>query len=231
MNLFSKLKEMFKKKSSEQKEEPKIEGIKNEVVQEESDFSLLLENLKIDKDNLALDRLLSIGETINAYSRGLIKNISVYKESKADPSMMQEMQHSISGKVRLITVNALELKNLVGNLEDHYYSPILNGLTQIEEKKSKKEIKEIFEENKKDMESMKRLDSELTKIIGYDELFNHNKNPKFKDEIDKEIEKRLFHNDLNNLIKTIVELITNRANSLVVKIEREDIHAKVRKLL
>src|SRR3989344_837766 len=163
----------------------------------------ILDSVKIDKENLALDRIENEGETVYNYAKSVIKDLSKYDNLKNKKDQVKEALNAIKGKFKHINIHSLELKNLLANLEDHYYV-------------------EVIDDVENDLELVKQLDSQLTKVIAYNDLFNPEKNKDYESAIEREAEKRLIHGDLNDLIDRILITVVNKSIGIKNKIERNN---------
>ena len=249
MALFDKFKDLFKKKDvpleqvnqvtrtsslrSQHQESLVSDGLEEHqpvltLRSNNTEASNILNTLKLNFKALALDRLESEADAINSYLKGLIKDLTIYQTVKPDKIKVEEAISSISGKIKLITIHGLELKNLLAGLEDHYYSPLIDALKKVYLHVSREEIRVLIETLDQELALVKDLDSQVTRVIGYNDLFNPDKNPKYKEEIEKEALKRVVHGDLNDLIDKILIRLIDKSLSLKLKIEKSNYLAQVK---
>lgn len=216
-----------------EKEETLIEEKKSEFDQsvEKSELFDVLNSVNIDITYLALDRIENEADTVANYVKGLIKDLGTYNDFKDDKQKMEVAVRGIGGKIKQIAIHGLELKNLLANLEDHYYEPAIETLKKVNEKVNKEEIAKLIENTENDLKLAQELDSQITKVVGYDGLFNPDKNSKYKEEIDKEAIKRIVHGDLQALLDKLLNLIVNRSLGIKSKIEKENPLEKAKKFL
>ena len=157
--------------------------------------------------------------------KGLLKDIEFYQDQKED-HLKEEIANSISTKIKHIIVHGLELKNLLGIIEDQYYNYLIENLEKIS-----KDLSEILEKLKNDRKLIQDTETELGKLVVYDYKLNSERNVNFKEEINEAIKSSTLKEDINNLINNIYEVITNKELSLRSKIEKQDILEDVKKLL
>ncbi|MBI2148445.1 hypothetical protein HYU23_02100 [Candidatus Woesearchaeota archaeon] len=207
--------------ASEQKEHVQEEKIEVPSYNKEELIGIL-DSYKIDNKDFALEKIQSEAETIHTYVKGLVKDLNSYQDFKNEKEKIEHVIKSIGSKIKLITNHGLELKNLIANLENHYYEPLIDNIRKVNEKAKKEEIKNLISDLEHDKNLMKTLDTQITKVVGYNELFNPDKNPKFKEDIEKEATKRVVHGDLNDLLNRILEAVTDRVISAKSKIEKID---------
>ena len=239
MGLLNKLKNLFKKKEfpvksvsevpTEEVSETREESVQEAEVKEEksiltqeerNEIFEILNSVNINIENLALDKIQSESEAISSYVKGLIKDLSTHQDFKDEKEKREQAINSIGKKIKLINQHGLELKNLLANLEDHYYVPVISSIKKVKEKIKNENLQKLINDLEYDLGLVALLDSHVTKVIGYDELFNPYKNPKFKDEIEKEAEKRVINGDLNDLLSKILTAVTDRSISVKSKIEK-----------
>ncbi|HLC58756.1 MAG TPA: hypothetical protein VJI68_02750 [Candidatus Nanoarchaeia archaeon] len=182
----------------------------------------ILDSVKIDKENLALDRIENEGETVYNYAKSVIKDLSKYDNLKNKKDQVKEALNAIKGKFKHINIHSLELKNLLANLEDHYYVVVIDILKKVNDKVNNDEISKVIDDVENDLELVKQLDSQLTKVIAYNDLFNPEKNKDYESAIEREAEKRLIHGDLNDLIDRILITVVNKSIGIKNKIERNN---------
>ncbi len=182
----------------------------------------ILDSIKIDIDSLALEKIQSEAETLNSYAKMLIKDISNYQDFKDEKDKVEAAIKGIAGKIKVINNHGLELKNLLANLENHYYSILIKGFKKLYEKTENDDVQKVINDIEKDLQIIKNLDTKITKVIGYNELFNPEKNPEYKKEIEKEAVKRIIHGDLNELISNMLFGVIHTSLSAKSKIEKFD---------
>lgn len=249
MGLFNKIKSLFEEKKVSVDQVNQVLGVETPIQEEKPEVSeeqkeefeeiklekqelfQLLDSVKINPDSLALDRIESESETLSSYCKGLIKDLGNYHDFKNEKEKQELAIKSISGKIKVINNHGLELKNLLATLEDHYYTPIIEVLKRVYEKSEKDELKKLIESLEKDLNLVKELDSQITKVISYHELFSQEKNPKYKEEIEKEVIKRIIHEDLNDLLSKILMTIVDKSISIKVKIQRTNPLQKAKRLI
>ena len=180
----------------------------------------ILDSVKINNNDFALEKIQGEAETISSYVKGLIKDLVLHQDFKNEKDKQEQIINSIGKKIKLINNHGMELKNLLANLEDHYYNPLINTLKKVNEKAKKDEIKKLVDNLELDLNLVKILDTNITKVIGYNELFNPEKNPDHKDEIEREAVKRVVHGDLNELLNKILTAIVDRSIGIKAKIEK-----------
>ena len=207
---------------NEEESKTKVEEQEKLTVYNKEEVLEILDSIDLDKEKLALDKIQSEAETINSYTKLLIKDLSLHQDYFNEKDKLDQVIKGISGKIKVITNHGLELKNLLGNLEGHYYDNLLEGLKKVYEKTKNEQIEKLILDLEKDLELIKTLDTQLTKVIGYNELFNPEKNPKYKEAIEKEATKRIVHGDLNDLLTRILNAVTNRSIGAKSKIEKFD---------
>lgn len=231
MVFWDKVKKLFRREQVSVEDIKKLTGEASEEKEETSvvehttnntELSELLNSISINLEYLALDRLQSESETISSYVKALLKDLSAYQDFKNEKNKVEDAIRGIGGKIRVIAVHCLELKNLLGNLEEHYYNPILDVLKKVNEKLNKEEMTKLISKIEADLDLVKELDAQITRIGGYDALFNSAKNPQYKDEIEKEVTKRMIHGELNGLLDTILVATTDRYLGLKNKIEKSN---------
>src|SRR3989344_3212478 len=81
----------------------------------------LLNSFSINIDNLALGRIQTESEAMNHYVRGIIKDLHMYANTKDQKEKLEHTMKAISSKIKFVSIHGLELKNMLGNLENHYY--------------------------------------------------------------------------------------------------------------
>lgn len=190
----------------------------------QGDSSLLLELSQVDVDYsaLALGRLESEAETISNYVKALIKDLHKYEELNDKKDKISLVISSISGKIKVINSHSLELKNLLVTLEDHYYSVVIDALEKINKKANSDDIDNIINSLKEDLRLIKQLDTHLIKVMAYHDLLNVEKNSSYKEEIAKQVENRILHGDLNELLDKLLIAVVNKSLSIKNKIERNN---------
>ncbi len=225
MNILEKVKKLFKKKEvienneeAKDKPSPEIEIKENKL--DNAEILQILDSVKIDKNELALDRIESEAETISSYTKTLIKDLGTYQDFKEEKDKVEAAIRGISGKIKVVAIHCLELKNLLVSLEDHYYNPLIEAFKKVNEKAYKPEVDKLIQDLEIYSNLIKELGNDLTKVGGYDQLFNPEKNPHFRDEIEKEIAKRIVHGDLNDLLNKILTTISSKTLGIKVKIDK-----------
>lgn len=243
MGLLDKLKNLFKKKENtlvktvsvppteqvsetpEQEIKP-AEEIKAPIeetqltLEEKQEFLELLNSVNINLEDLALDKMQSESEAINSYVKGLLKDLSNHQDFKKEKEKQEQAINSIGKKIKMINQHGLELKNLLANLEDHYYVVVLDTIKKVNDKAKNEQIQKLIDDLEHDLGLVALLDSHITKVIGYNELFNPENNQKFKEDIEKEAAQRVIHGDLNELLSKILTAVTDRTISIKSKIEK-----------
>ena len=227
MKLFENLSKIFKKKEVPIEKVNDVVGDNKEdlILKEKSDRDELLgilNSVDIDMNKLALDRIESEADTIASYVKSMTKNIGTYQDFKDDKDKIEEAIKGIGGKIKVITTHSMELKNLLAALEDHYYSPILDALKKLNDKANKDEISKLIVDVEKELRLVQELDTQITKIVGYNEFFNPEKNPNYREEVEKEASKRIINGDLNELLDKILITVVNRSLGLRAKIEKNN---------
>ncbi len=208
---------------SEKKEIPETLADQNlDTALETSELLDILNIASVDKASLGLDKISSEAETISNYCKGLIKDLGNYQDLKDEKDKIEPVIKAIGGKIKVINNHSLELKNLLANLEDHYYNILIEALAKVNEKVKKDGIDMIINDLKKDLELVKKLDAQLTNVIGYNDLFNIDKNPEYKSEIEKEAMKRVIHGDLNRLLDGLLNIVVDRSLGIKAKIDRSN---------
>ena len=210
---------------NEEVETPEILSIEDQDLDttlERSESLTTLNAAVVDKKDLGLDKIFSEAETISSYCKALIKDLGNYQDLKNDKDKIESVIKAIGGKIKVINNHGLELKNLLATLEDRYYQPSIKALTKVNEKLKKDGVELIINDLKKDLELVKKLDTELTKVIGYNDLFNPDKNVEYKLEIEKETMKRMVHGDLNQLLDVLLNTVIDRSLGIKAKIERSN---------
>src|SRR3989344_5936834 len=234
MSFLNKIKSWFVKEEPTEEEKKNLEENQEEFSAtklENQELLQILDSAKIDINDLALDKIESEAETISSYCKGLIKDLSLHQDYKNEKEKLENVIKAIGGKIKVINNHGLELKNLLANLEDHYYNPIIDVLKQIGEKSKKEDIQKLVWVVEGDLNLVKELDTYLTKVIGYNDLFNPDKNPQYKEEIEKEAMKRAIHGDLNNLINHILNTVVNKSLGIKAKIQKESPLDKAKELI
>ncbi len=233
MKFLDKIKKAFERKDSISKEEvKKVLGNDTKLSEEtpeqnadikeavaKSELLEILSSAKPDHDSLALDKIQGEAETIANYIRALLKDLDQLQPEAKEKKHLESALDVIGKKIKMIARHSLALKNLLAILEDHYYSPIIGALSKVNKKVNKKEIQELIERVEKQRQSTAAMDSSLTRLIGYDEIFNPERNPEYRIEIEKEAKKRLLHGHLNELLDSILILTTDKALSIKSQIE------------
>ncbi len=227
MKFLDKVKSLFKKKKHHKKheeektEEPKKEDEFQQAI-ERSELYDILNSVKINNEDLALDRIESEADTITNYVKGLIKNLSNYNDFKNDKDRIEESVRGIAGKIKQVAIHGLELKNLLANLEDHYYKLVIETLKKANEKAKNEDLDNLIKTLEEDLRLVQDLDAQLTKVAGYDGLFNPDKNTGYKEEIEKEAAKRIVHGDLNDLLDRLLNTVVNKSIGVKNKIENSN---------
>ena len=181
MSFLNKIKSWFVKEEPTEEEKKNLEENQEEFSAtklENQELLQILDSAKIDINDLALDKIESEAETISSYCKGLIKDLSLHQDYKNEKEKLENVIKAIGGKIKVINNHGLELKNLLANLEDHYYVPIIGILKKLNEKANKDEIQKLIDKLDKDLQLVKELDITLTKVVGYNDLFNPDKNTK-----------------------------------------------------
>ncbi len=179
-----------------------------------------LDSIKIDKEALALHKVLSEAETINSYLKSVIKEISFYENNIHDKEKRTLAANGISAKMKHVVIHGFELKNLLGIIEEQYYDILINSL------KDKPELSNTTDELENDKAKVIDLESELAKLVIYDSKLNSEKNPEYLNAVDEEVKNRNLLNDINNLISKLLAVVIDRNNSLIAKINIEGIQEK-----
>lgn len=230
MKILDKITKLFRKEKVSVEDVKKVTGETSEEKKEEitafnnavdrSELLDVLNSVSVDLDYLAIDRIQSESETIGSYVKALIKDMAAYQDLKEDNNKIEEAVRGIGGKIRVIAVHSLELKNLLANLEEHYFNPLLEALRKVNEKLNNEGMAKLILSVENDLNLVKALDTQITRVAGYDSLFNSAKNPDYKAEIEKEVSKRIIHGELNELLDTILVAVTDRSLSVKARIER-----------
>ena len=215
----------------EQNQSEEIQKLETEITTNKEKLLEILNAIKINMDDLALDKMQGEAETISSYVKGLIKDLSSHQDFLNEKDRLEQIIKSIGGKIKVITNHSLELKNLLASLEDHYHTPIIQVLKNVNEESNKEEIQKLITDLENDLNLVKTLETDLTKVIGYNELFNPDKNPQYKDDIEKEAKKRIVHGDLNKLIGGLLNVIIDRSLSVKTKIEKINPIESAKKLI
>ncbi len=185
--------------------ETKIEMPKIDLTVDEM---ALLGNIKIDLEDLALKKLESESETVNTYLKMLMKDISAYQNNKNDKIKQDLNGKSISTKVKKITMHSLEIKNLLSIIETHYFEVLLAPLKKINEKYKNDKLNEFIKPLENNFELIKKIETQLTKIIAYDELLNPEKNKNFNMAIESEVTKGKVHHDISELYSILSQSLS-----------------------
>ncbi len=235
MAFFEKIKELFKTNSeispekvkevlsenapaSKEERTPKTETDLKSAV-EKSELLDILDSVKIDYEYLALGKMQSESETIANYTRNLLQDLDKFQPYPKDKVNIDKIIEAIGRKMKLIARHGLSLKNLLAALEDHYYAPIAEALNKVNGKLNKKEIQDIIDKIEKQRHLITAMDSSLTKVVGYDNLFNPERNPEYRKEIEKEAKQRLIHGHLNELLDNILLTATDKTLNIKSQIE------------
>ncbi|MBS3174381.1 hypothetical protein J4440_00700 [Candidatus Woesearchaeota archaeon] len=222
MGWIDKLKNLFKKK--DEKEEfpchlqpplPKnllIYPSENRIVNGMD--NTILNSIHIDKEVLAFDRIVIETKELNSILKDLMYSINSYENKK-------ELNDEISLKIKNATMHGLELKNLLGILEEQYYNLLINNL-----KKMKKDVKSLIGNLESDKNRFIDLETELAKLVVYDYRLNSERNLNYEHEIKEEIKNNDLRNDIEKLNEMLIII-----PELGEKIEHEDIIEDARILL
>lgn len=229
MGFLDKLKDLLKKKedAGEEKVNEVLEesdGSAKEEKQSEFDNAVdksrlfeILNSANVNFNELALDKIQGEADTIASYVRSLLKDLDVYSDKNRDMAIK-----AIGGKIKHITIHSLELKNLLASLEDRYYVPVIETLKKVNEEAKSKDVSDMIEGLEKDRGLVAALDSSITRVVGYNGLFNPEKNQKYAEEIEKEAKKRLVHGHLSELLDAILAAVTDRVSSVKTRIEKQN---------
>ena len=207
------------------------EEVKEKVKTVEDEIKEKLDSIDLDINGLALDKIRSESETINSYLKGLMQDINRYSNLMEKKEMQKMLIKSITGKIKVITQHSLELKNLLAHVEQRYYDYLLENFKEINNKKENEELKNIIKELENDRELIKSLDTKLTRIIYYDDIFNPDKNKEYEGNIHKEVEKMEIHTNINDLTTNLLNGILDKVNGIINKIQKKDYLGKVREII
>ncbi|MEK6947779.1 MAG: hypothetical protein AABX19_00895 [Nanoarchaeota archaeon] len=208
------------------KKDVKVELPKEEKKEQlpsvDSEINEKLASIDLDIDGLALDKLRSEAEAINSYLKGLMQDINRYSNLMDKKEMQKQIIKSITGKIKVITQHSLELKNLIAHVEQRYYDYLLENFKIINEKKENEELKNLIKELESDKEIIRALDTKLTRIIYYDDIFNPDKNKEYEGNIHKEVEKMEIHTNINDLTTQLLNGVLDKVNGIIAKIQKKD---------
>ncbi|MFA4887554.1 MAG: hypothetical protein WC595_05040 [Candidatus Nanoarchaeia archaeon] len=168
----------------------------------------------IKREDLRLAEIERLTITITTYINNTIKQIGRYLAAKDEKKI--ELEKTVVTLIKTTTISALELKNLLGHLETHYYAPVLAYL-----EKKEKEAAPKKEHLQKDLEKIKDADAHLMKYIGYETLFNPEKNPNASQELKKEAEA-----DLQDNLRTIhdaLNILFDKKEGVLTKIHKHNV--------
>lgn len=230
MGFIDTLRSLFKKDSSVEVNLSEMQQVEQSPKYNQ-DILDKIDTLNIDRTDLALDKIEGEAETINSYLKGLIKDITRYADLMDSKEKQILIVNAISGKIKVITQHSLELKNLIAHLEERYYEQALKQLKDINEKTNREELRNLIEELEREREIVRSLDTKLTRIIAYDELFNPEKNREYEGEIKKEVTKREIHTNINDITSHLLNEVIAKGKSLKPRIEKRDISGRVKRIL
>ncbi|HIH25695.1 hypothetical protein J4476_03250 [Candidatus Woesearchaeota archaeon] len=181
-----------------------------------------LDSIDLDIESLALDKIRSEAEAISSYLKGLMQDINKYSNLMDKKEMQKQIIKSITGKIKVITQHSLELKNLIAHVEQRYHDYLLENFKWVNEKKENEDIKNLIKELEEDKETIKALDTKLTRIIYYDEIFNPDKNKEYEGNIHKEVEKMEIHTNINDLTTHLLNGVLDKVNGIISRIQKKD---------
>jgi len=216
------LKEDFKEPIEVKKEESKINLTVNEIT--------ILGDIKIDKDKLALSKLESETETVNSYLKGLMRDISSYQENKNDKGKQEIYGKSLSTKIKKIVLHSLEIKNFLEIIEKNYYIILLEPFKKINLEHKDEKLKKTIESLERELEQVKKLEIQLTKVIAYDELLNPDKNKNYMMAIESEVSTGRVHNEISELYSILSQSLS-KTQGVKAKIEKSNIIKLVQEMI
>src|SRR3989344_681693 len=181
-----------------------------------------LDSIDLDIESLALDKIRSEAEAISSYLKGLMQDINKYSNLMDKKEMQKQIIKSITGKIKVITQHSLELKNLIAHVEQRYHDYLLENFKWVNEKKENEDIKNLIKELEEDKETIKALDTKLTRILYYDEIFNPDKNKEYEGNIHKEVEKMEIHTNINDLTTHLLNGVLDKVNGIISRIQKKD---------
>ena len=173
----------------------------------------LVQAPSIKREDLRLTDIEQLTITLTTYINNTIKQIGRYLGAKEDKKA--ELEKTVVTLIKTTTISALELKNLLGHLETHYYAPVLDYL-----EKSGKDHAHKKEHLTADLTRIKEADAHLMKYVGYETLFNPGKNPNASHELKKEAE-----HDLQDNLRTIHDALTilfDKKEGVLTKIHKRN---------
>ena len=169
---------------------------------------------------LSLKKILEYADTIVVYLKLLIKQLTDFNAAK-DESKRQRLAESISITTKYLNLNGLELKTLLGHLERHYYEPLLNSLNQTLSRTPRPEHQQHLTQTQDHLNTVKELDTLLTRLIGYNALLNKERNPTFAKDIQNEVEKQELDKELQALAAKITIALLDKKTSILKAITPE----------
>ena len=222
MGWIDKLKNLFKKKDEKEEFPCHLQHLLSKILliyPSENRIvngmdNTILNSIHIDKEVLAFDRIVIETKELNSILKDLMYSINSYENKK-------ELNDEISLKIKNATMHGLELKNLLGILEEQYYNLLINNL-----KKMKKDVKSLISNLESDKNRFIDLETELAKLVVYDYRLNSERNLNYEHEIKEEIKNNDLRNDIEKLNEMLIII-----PELGEKIEHEDIIEDARILL
>ncbi len=217
-----KVKEVLGEKPLKTKEELSGEingGADLKSAAEKSELLDILDSVKINYEYLGFEKMQGEAEAIANYVRSLLQDLDKFQPHIKDKKQIENIIEAIGRKIKLIAMHGLALKNLLAILEDHYYAPVAEALKKVNEKINKKEIHNIIDNVEKQRRLVATMESSLTNVAGYDELFNPERNPEYKKDIEKEARERLIHGHLNELLDSILLTATDKTLNIKSQIK------------
>ncbi len=211
------IKSWFKKIFTEEVPPEVVQQVQEEAKTTESPESIL-RNVHLRED-IKVDAVRDYAETINRYCQQLKKDI-------AEPAT--EKQQAIATRLKQVVTHGLELKNILGQIEEHLLRPTIEALKKVETHKP--ELKHLLQQAEEDQQVVIDADAALTRVIDFDTLLNPEHNPNVEQELKHESKRRELMHAIDHLMIQLNTLADPR-KSIEARLKRHHPLQKAKELL
>ena len=159
-----------------------------------------------------------------------MRDISSYQENKNDKGKQEIYGKSLSTKIKKIVLHSLEIKNFLEIIEKNYYIILLEPFKKINLEHKDEKLKKTIESLERELEQVKKLEIQLTKVIAYDELLNPDKNKNYMMAIESEVSTGRVHNEISELYSILSQSLS-KTQGVKAKIEKSNIIKLVQEMI